>query len=122
MFTGTVKWFNNTKGFGFVVPDTQTTDGQEHNAQPAEARDVFAHYSEINMDGYKALKAGQRVAFDIKAGDKGEQAVNIRPITNLESNTCTSEDEVNLTTAAGTETNVSHKNADAQLASEVEPA
>jgi cold shock protein len=64
MPTGTVKWFNNAKGYGFVVAD----DGGE---------DLFAHYSTINMDGYKTLKAGQPVCFDVIKGDKGLHAINI---------------------------------------------
>ena len=59
MPTGTVKWFNNAKGYGFILPD----EGGE---------DLFAHYSAIQMEGYKTLKAGQLVAFDITKGDKGD--------------------------------------------------
>ncbi|MCP8898168.1 cold shock domain-containing protein CspD [Gilvimarinus xylanilyticus] len=64
MPTGTVKWFNNAKGYGFILPD----EGNE---------DLFAHYSAISMDGYKTLKAGQTVNFDVSKGDKGFHAVNI---------------------------------------------
>ena len=64
MPTGTVKWFNNAKGYGFILAD----EGGE---------DLFAHYSAIKMDGYKTLKAGQAVAFEITKGDKGLHAVNI---------------------------------------------
>ncbi|HEY7885714.1 MAG TPA: cold shock domain-containing protein CspD [Cellvibrionaceae bacterium] len=64
MPTGTVKWFNNAKGYGFILPD----EGSE---------DLFAHYSAITMEGYKTLKAGQPVVFDITQGDKGLHAVNI---------------------------------------------
>ncbi|MGD8177078.1 cold shock domain-containing protein CspD [Marinimicrobium sp. ARAG 43.8] len=64
MPTGTVKWFNNAKGYGFILPD----EGGE---------DLFAHYSAIQMEGYKTLKAGQLVAFDITKGDKGFHATNI---------------------------------------------
>lgn len=66
MPTGSVKWFNNAKGYGFIVAD----EGGE---------DLFAHYSAITMDGYKTLKAGQKVNFDITRGDKGLHAVNIKP-------------------------------------------
>ena len=122
MFTGTVKWFNNTKGFGFVVPDLQTTDCDGHKTQLVKARDVFAHYSEINMEGYKALKAGQLVAFDIKTGDKGEQAINIRPVVNTDANT-NSEAKTDLTTTdADTQCNASIANTDIPLTSEVAPA
>lgn len=64
MSTGQVKWFNNAKGFGFILPD----DG---------GSDLFAHYSSIGMEGYKTLKAGQMVSFDIVEGPKGLHAANI---------------------------------------------
>ncbi|WP_285229516.1 cold shock domain-containing protein CspD [Pseudomonas fluorescens] len=64
MVSGKVKWFNNAKGYGFVVEDGKSDD-------------LFAHYSTINMDGYKTLKAGQEVSFDIIQGPKGLHAVNI---------------------------------------------
>ena len=66
MATGTVKWFNDAKGYGFITPD----DGGE---------DLFAHFSAIKMDGFKTLKQGQRVTFDLKEGEKGKQAENIKP-------------------------------------------
>lgn len=65
-FTGTVKWFNETKGFGFI--------------QQAEGKDVFVHYSAINAKGFRSLKEGQRVSFEIKDGPKGPQADNVQPI------------------------------------------
>lgn len=65
MSNGTVKWFNNVKGFGFITPD----EGGE---------DLFAHYSAIEMDGFKKLKEGQRVSFEVASGDKGLQALKIR--------------------------------------------
>jgi CspA family cold shock protein len=65
MATGKVKWFNNAKGYGFILAHT----GGE---------DLFVHYSSIQMDGYKTLKAGQSVEFDIQQGPKGLHAVNIR--------------------------------------------
>lgn len=64
MPTGTVKWFNNAKGYGFILAD----EGGE---------DLFAHYSAIAMDGYRTLKAGQQVSFEITQGDKGLHAINI---------------------------------------------
>jgi CspA family cold shock protein len=65
MANGTVKWFNDAKGFGFVTP----SDGGE---------DVFAHFSAIQGSGFKTLKEGQKVAFDVTRGPKGLQAANIR--------------------------------------------
>ena len=65
-FTGTVKWFNETKGFGFI--------------QQAEGKDVFVHYSAINSKGFRSLKEGQRVSFEIKDGPKGPQAENVQPM------------------------------------------
>ncbi len=67
MATGTVKWFSDAKGYGFITPD----DGGE---------DLFAHFSAIKMEGYKSLKDGQRVSYDVKEGEKGKQADNIKPI------------------------------------------
>ncbi|ATN13796.1 cold shock domain protein CspD [Pseudomonas sp. FDAARGOS_380] len=64
MLSGKVKWFNNAKGYGFV-----NEDGKDE--------DLFAHFSAIKMDGYKTLKAGQRVNFEIIQGPKGTHAVNI---------------------------------------------
>jgi CspA family cold shock protein len=63
--TGVVKWFNDSKGFGFITPD----DGGE---------DLFAHFSAINMGGFKSLKEGQRVSFEVTDGKKGKQASNIQ--------------------------------------------
>ena len=65
MAFGKVKWFNNAKGYGFILPE----EGGE---------DLFVHYSAIEMDGYRTLKAGQDVQFDIVEGPKGLHAVNIR--------------------------------------------
>ncbi|MFF5792431.1 cold-shock protein [Paeniglutamicibacter sp. NPDC012692] len=67
MATGTVKWFNSEKGFGFIAPD----DGSP---------DVFAHYSAIATSGYRALEENQKVEFDTVSGPKGPQAENIRPL------------------------------------------
>ncbi|MCQ9616614.1 cold-shock protein [Paenalcaligenes niemegkensis] len=62
--SGTVKWFNDAKGFGFITPD----NGGE---------DLFAHFSSIQMNGFKTLKEGQKVLFEIAQGPKGQQALNI---------------------------------------------
>lgn len=67
VMTGTVKWFNEAKGFGFIRPD----EGGE---------DVFAHFSEIQGSGFRNLAENQRVQFEVKRGPKGLQATAIRPI------------------------------------------
>ncbi len=67
MATGTVKWFNEAKGFGFIKPD----EGGE---------DLFAHFSEIQAKGFRTLQENQRVEFVIKQGPKGPQASQIRPL------------------------------------------
>ena len=67
MATGTVKWLNDAKGFGFVTPE-------------GGGKDVFAHFSAIQGQGFKTLREGQRVQFDLTSGPKGEQASNIRPL------------------------------------------
>jgi CspA family cold shock protein len=67
MATGTVKWFNGDKGFGFIAQD----DG---------AADVFAHFSAIAASGFRSLEENQRVEFDVEQGAKGLQAANIRPL------------------------------------------
>ena len=67
MATGTVKWFNAEKGFGFIAPD----DG---------SADVFAHFSAITGSGYRSLEEGQKVEFEVAQGPKGLQAENIRPL------------------------------------------
>lgn len=65
MATGIVKWFNDSKGFGFITPD-------------AGGDDLFAHFSAINDSGYKSLKENDRVSFDVTDGPKGKQASNIQ--------------------------------------------
>ncbi len=65
---GVVKWFNQTKGFGFIVPD----DG---------SKDIFVHYSDIQGDGFRSLNEGDKVEFDTVQGDKGQKAANVKPAT-----------------------------------------
>ena len=66
MTTGTVKWFNEAKGFGFITPQ----DG---------SKDVFVHYSAIAGSGFRSLSEGQRVSFEIQQGPKGPAAANVQP-------------------------------------------
>lgn len=68
MPTGTVKWFNNRKGYGFLVPDEQSDE------------DVFIHYSSIEMEGFKTLSEGQKINFELADGPKGLHATNIRDL------------------------------------------
>ena len=65
MATGTVKWFNDAKGFGFITPD-------------GGGKDLFAHFSAIQSSGFKSLQENQRVQFEVKQGQKGLQAANIK--------------------------------------------
>lgn len=64
MAQGTVKWFNNQKGYGFITPE-------------GSDKDVFCHHSAIQGDGYKTLDEGQKVEFEIKDGPKGQEAANV---------------------------------------------
>ena len=64
MATGTVKWFNDDKGFGFITPDDNS-------------KDLFVHHSAINANGFKTLAEGAKVSYDSEAGDKGPKAVNV---------------------------------------------
>lgn len=66
MATGTVKWFNESKGYGFIAPD----DGSD---------DVFVHFSAIQSEGFKTLVEGQKVSFEVEQGQKGPQARNVIP-------------------------------------------
>jgi CspA family cold shock protein len=67
MATGTVKWFNADKGFGFITPDES-------------GKDLFVHFSGIGGSGYRSLEEGTRVSYDAEQGDKGPKAVNVIPI------------------------------------------
>ncbi|AWX13119.1 cold shock domain protein CspD [Mergibacter septicus] len=67
MEIGTIKWFNNAKGFGFISVEGSDTD-------------IFAHYSAIEMEGYRSLKAGQKVQFECVHGEKGSHATKIIPL------------------------------------------
>jgi CspA family cold shock protein len=67
MANGTVKWFNDAKGYGFITPD----DG---------GKDLFAHFSAVQGNGFKSLKENQKVSFDVSSGPKGPQATNIKPL------------------------------------------
>ena len=67
MSTGSVKWFNDSKGFGFITTD--------------EGNDVFVHYSAIQSDGFKSLKEGDKVEFEVVEGDKGPQAANVTVVS-----------------------------------------
>lgn len=72
--TGTVKWFNDAKGFGFIEPD-------------AGGPDVFAHFSAIEMDGFRTLKQGGKVSFEMVQGPKGQLAQGIQPVAAVPSAT-----------------------------------
>ena len=67
MSNGTVKWFNDAKGYGFITP----ADG---------GKDLFAHFSAVQGSGFKSLRENQKVSFDVTTGPKGDQATNIRPL------------------------------------------
>jgi cold shock protein len=67
MPTGTVKWFSDDKGFGFITPD----DGD---------KDLFVHHTGINGEGYRSLQEGAKVSYDAEQGDKGPKAVNVNPL------------------------------------------
>lgn len=90
---GKVKWFNNAKGYGFIVEDGCSDD-------------LFVHFSSIQMDGYKTLKAGQPVLFDKKPGDKGTHAVNILP-----ADAGASQSERTDTSSSATDTNEARRRA-----------
>jgi CspA family cold shock protein len=86
MPTGRVKWFNNAKGYGFILPED-------------ESEDYFVHYSSIVMEGYKTLKAGQPVSFEMIDGPKGTHAVDVSPLDQEDEG---EQDEVGSETSTGT--------------------
>jgi CspA family cold shock protein len=67
MATGTVKWFNDDKGYGFVTPDDA-------------GKDLFVHHNDIDGEGFKSLTEGAKVTYEAASGDKGPKAVNVRPL------------------------------------------
>ena len=67
MATGTVKWFNDAKGFGFIAPDDGT-------------KDIFVHHTAIQTQGFRSLAEGQKVEYEVEQGQKGPQAANVRPV------------------------------------------
>ena len=71
MATGTVKWFSDDKGFGFIAPD----EGSQ---------DLFVHHTGISGDGYRSLAEGAQVTYDAESGDKGPKAVNVQPVQHLD--------------------------------------
>jgi len=84
---GKAKWFNNAKGYGFIIED-------------GEDEDLFVHFSSIQMEGYKTLKAGQPVTFDKQPSDKGIHAVNIVPTDKAASDTRQNSEEESGSTAS----------------------
>ena len=67
MATGTVKWFNDAKGYGFISPE-------------GGGKDIFVHHTAIQMEGYRSLSEGDKVAFDVVQGQKGDQAENVKKV------------------------------------------
>ena len=67
MATGTVKWFNPEKGFGFITPEDGT-------------KDLFVHHTGIDQEGFKTLDEGQKVEYEATSGDKGPKAINVKPL------------------------------------------
>lgn len=107
MSTGQVKWFNNAKGFGFILPD-------------GGGADLFVHYSAIWMDGYKTLKAGQAVTFDTVEGPKGLHAANIRPVEDA-GNTESAGDDEQAASSANRQPFNGHESGDEQHSLAAQP-
>lgn len=95
---GKVKWFNNAKGYGFIIEE-------------GCSEDLFAHFSSIQMEGYKTLKAGQRVEFEKKPSDKGVHAVSIVPLDKPERKAEATEEQSEGHSPADTDTQVSQRRA-----------
>ncbi|KZZ59435.1 hypothetical protein A3762_04925 [Oleiphilus sp. HI0125] len=109
MYQGKVKWFNNAKGYGFIVEDGCTED-------------LFAHFSSIQMDGYKTLKAGQSVMFEKQPSNKGVHAVNIQSaevaqnqVANLDDEVISVEEQAAPSIAAVSETSTNIEEAKAPI-------
>lgn len=96
MANGTVKWFSNSKGYGFISPESGGDD-------------VFAHFSAIEMDGYKTLKQGQEVEFELKEGPKGPQAASIHAAEASEASTPDSAPDSVIADSAAPETETSQQ-------------
>jgi cold shock protein len=86
MLQGTVKWFNDAKGFGFIEPE-------------GGGDDVFAHFSAVQMEGFRTLKQGSRVSYEVVQGPKGNLAQNIRPLLGTEAEAETSPAHTSAQTA-----------------------
>lgn len=72
MYEGTVKWFSNQKGYGFI---------EYSPAESSDTRDLFVHFTGIDMEGYKTLAAGQKVSFSVCESNRGPQATDVRPLS-----------------------------------------
>jgi CspA family cold shock protein len=88
MALGTVKWFNDAKGFGFIEPE-------------GGGEDVFAHFSAIQMEGFRTLKQGGKVSYDLVQGPKGQLAQNICPVTDTEAPVPRSQPAIGAQAVAG---------------------
>ena len=71
-YSGTVKWFKSDKGYGFITPTIP-----EEQESPFEGKDLFVHYSDLNMEGYKTLTEGETVSFTVETSSKGYKAINV---------------------------------------------
>ncbi len=76
--TGTVKWFNSEKGYGFITKDEEFVTEEEKDDE--RKRDIFVHYSAINQEGFKTLNEGDKVEFEVVEGDRGPQASSVEKV------------------------------------------